>query len=342
MERSKPETLTCTGVDVRYGAVRAVSGANLSVGAGEIVAILGRSGSGKTTLLRAIAGFERVSAGEIRIGERLVESPTVSVPAHRRSVGLVFQEYALFPNKTVAGNIGYALGRGDSGRSAELLRMAHLEGLEARMPHELSGGQQQRVAVLRSLAPRPTALLLDEPFSNLDAGLRAEMRDEVANLIRQAGTTAVLVTHDRADAMAVADRIAVMEDGRVIEVATPEALYRTPAYATAAYGGDAQFIPGRATGNGAETELGTLRLAAPMRGSCSVLVRPEWISPQGDGVPAVVVSRRFEGAVVRLRLRLRSGLELAAILPSSVHADEGVTLVVGVPGQVPAYPGTGR
>ncbi len=337
MERSNPEPLTCTSVEVRYGSVRAVAGADLSVEAGEIVAILGRSGSGKTTLLRAIAGFERVTAGEIRIGGRLIESPAVSVPAHRRSVGLVFQEYALFPNKTVAGNIAYGLGRGSHGRVEELLRLGRLEGLGGRLPHELSGGQQQRVAVLRSLAPNPSVLLLDEPFSNLDAELRADMRDDVATILREAGTTTLLVTHDRADAMAVADRIAVIEDGRVIEVATPEALYWRPSFGAAAYGGDAQFIDGIATGATVETDLGRLALAYPLEGPCTVLVRPEWIAPQGIGEDATVLSRRFEGAIVRLRLRLPSGRELAATMASSAHAEAGAVVTVGVPGHVPGY-----
>ncbi|MCL4243509.1 MAG: ABC transporter ATP-binding protein, partial [Dehalococcoidia bacterium] len=208
--------MTCEGVEVRFGSLRAVAGADLAVAAGEIVALLGRSGSGKTTLLRAIAGFERATAGEIRIGGRLVESPATSTPAHRRSVGLVFQEYALFPNQTVEANIAYGLGRGSAARVEELIRTGQLEGLAGRYPHQLSGGQQQRVALLRSLAPRPRVLLLDEPFSNLDAGLRVAMREDVAAILRDESMTAVLVTHDRADAMAIADRIAVMEAGKVI------------------------------------------------------------------------------------------------------------------------------
>ena len=152
MDRSNPEPLTCEGVEVRFGSLRAVAGADLAVAAGEIVALLGRSGSGKTTLLRAIAGFERATAGEIRIGGRLVESPATSIPAHRRSVGLVFQEYALFPNQTVEANIAYGLGRGSAARVEELIRTGQREGLDGRYPHQLSGGQQQR---RRSCVPSP-------------------------------------------------------------------------------------------------------------------------------------------------------------------------------------------
>ncbi|WP_322795828.1 ABC transporter ATP-binding protein [Tepidiforma sp.] len=321
---------------MHYGSFRAVHDATLTLAPGELLAILGRSGSGKTTLLRAIAGFERVSAGEIAIAGEVVETPRRHVPAHRRSVGLVFQEYALFPNLTVAGNIGYGLPRGERGRVEELLRLAHLEGLGRRYPHQLSGGQQQRVALLRSLAPRPRVLLLDEPFSNLDAGLRVQVRDEVAALLRAQGMTALLVTHDRADAMAVADRIAVMEAGEIIEVATPRALYFAPATRLAAgYGGDAQFIPGEGDGAAARSALGAVPLARPFRGACDLLIRPEWLVPRPGGVEARVVARRFEGAVTRLDLDL-GGTRLVMAAASAALAGAGESLGVGL--AVPAVP----
>jgi iron(III) transport system ATP-binding protein len=339
LERSNPEPLECAGVEVRFGSLRAVAGADLSVAASEIVALLGRSGSGKTTLLRAIAGFERVTAGEIRIGGAMVESPSKSVPAHKRSVGLVFQDYALFPNRTVAGNISYGLGHGSSGRVEELLRLAHLEGLGGRYPHQLSGGQQQRVAVLRSVAPRPRVLLLDEPFSNLDASLRIEMREELVHILRAEGTTAVLVTHDRADAMAAADRIAVMEAGRIIEVAAPSALYHAPATIIGAgYAGDAQFVRGLARGDTAETVLGTVRLLNAMEGECQVLVRPEWIARHVAGTPLRVVTSRFEGAQARVTLEAPDGTRLFAIVPSwdAVSAGDDFDASVAMP--LPAFP----
>ncbi len=322
------EALALSGVDVCYGRFRAVRGANLALAPGELVALLGRSGSGKTTLLRAVAGFERVAAGEIRLAGQVIESPAHHVPAHRRSVGLVFQEYALFPNLTVAGNIGYGLKREERGRVEELLRMAHLEGLGGRYPHQLSGGQQQRVALLRSLAPRPRVLLLDEPFSNLDAGLRVQVRDEVAAILRAEGMTALLVTHDRADAMAIADRIAVMDAGAIIEVATPRALYFEPAARMAAgYGGDAQFLPAEGHGPFAACALGEVRLARPFRGPCDLLIRPEWLRIREGGVPARVVALRFEGAVTRLDLEV-GGARLVMTAPSSELAAPGETVAV--------------
>jgi iron(III) transport system ATP-binding protein len=269
-----------------------------------------------------------VAAGEIRLAGQVIESPAHHVPAHRRSVGLVFQEYALFPNLTVAGNIGYGLKREERGRVEELLRMAHLEGLGGRYPHQLSGGQQQRVALLRSLAPRPRVLLLDEPFSNLDAGLRVQVRDEVAAILRAEGMTALLVTHDRADAMAIADRIAVMDAGAIIEVAAPRALYFEPAArAAAGYGGDAQFLPGEGHGPFAVCALGEVRLARPFRGPCDLLIRPEWLRIREGGVPARVAAVRFEGAVTRLDLEV-GGVRLAMTAPSSELAAPGETVAV--------------
>ncbi len=321
---------------MHYGRFRAVHAATLTLAPGELVALLGRSGSGKTTLLRAIAGFERVSAGEIRLAGEVIESPARHVPAHRRSVGLVFQEYALFPNLTVSGNIGFGLARGEHARVAELLRLARLEGLERRYPHQLSGGQQQRVALLRSLAPRPRVLLLDEPFSNLDAALRVQMRDEVAAILRAEGMTALLVTHDRADAMAIADRVAVMDAGAIIEVATPRALYFEPgARAAAGYGGDAQFLPGEGLGDEARSPLGTIPLARPYRGACDLLVRPEWLRIRPGGALARVLARRFEGAISRLDLEV-GGHRLMLTAPSLEVAEAGETVELGL--TVPAVP----
>ena len=336
---STPESLDCSEVEVRFGATAAVRRATLHVNPGEIVALLGRSGSGKTTLLRAIAGFEPVTAGTIRIGDRTVESQHGRVPAHHRSVGLVFQEYALFPHKTVAGNVAYGLQRGSEARVRELLDMGRLAGLERRYPHQLSGGQQQRVALLRSLAPRPRILLLDEPFSNLDAGLRVAMRTEVASILRAEGTTALLVTHDRGDAMAAADRIGVMEAGEVITIATPHTLYYCPESRVAAeYGGEVQFLPANADGLTASSPLGPVTLTAPVRGPCDVLVRPEWVVPTNDGVRAEIESRGFEGANSRLILRLPGGASVTMTTPSVLAGRLTAGSRFGVAGSVPAFP----
>ena len=219
----------CSGVTKRYGAVAAVEGLSFALQPGEILSILGPSGSGKTTVLRLIAGFESPDRGEIQIQGRVVSGPAVHVPPNRRNVGMVFQEYALFPHLTVAQNVSFGLrrmSRQERGRRlAEVLALARLGGLEERYPHELSGGQQQRVALARTIAPRPVTVLLDEPFSNLDAGMRRRLRQEVTDILRAHTIATVFVTHDREEAFAMADRIGVMNDGHLEQLDTPDRIY---------------------------------------------------------------------------------------------------------------------
>ena len=204
-------------------------GVDLDVPAGEVSAVLGASGTGKSTLLRCIAGLQRPDSGRITLGDSIVDADGVHVPAHKRRVGLVPQEGALFPHLSVAENVGFGLkGRRQSQRIAQLLDLVGLPGAGGRRPHELSGGMQQRIAVARALAPRPDVIVLDEPFSALDAGLREEVREQVFRAIRADGATAVLVTHDREEAFAVADRVAVMMRGRVVQHDRPEQVYRRP------------------------------------------------------------------------------------------------------------------
>ncbi len=339
---SKPEALRITRLKVHFGAVHAVDGADLSVAPGEVLALIGPSGCGKTTLLRTIAGFEHAASGEIWLDGELIESPNRAVAPHRRSVGLVFQDYALFPHKTVAQNIAYGLPRkvDAKARVRELLALGGLEGLEGRYPHQLSGGQQQRVAVLRSLAPKPRVLLLDEPFSNLDPALRAELRDEVVKLLRAEGVTAILVTHDRSDALSVADRVAVMQSGRILQCDTPDGLYFRPQNEAAAqFGGEVQYVPGIAKEDVVQTALGLAPLAGPERdGVCRVLVRPEWIVPcQGAGEPAVVVSSRLEGHQVRYRLRLDDGQEVTMLTASGLRFEDGLRITVRIHVPLPAF-----
>jgi ABC-type Fe3+/spermidine/putrescine transport system ATPase subunit len=214
-----------------YGSVRAVESVSFALRRGELLALLGPSGCGKTTVLRLIAGLERLDNGAIHLGERLVSGPGVFVPANRRRVGLVFQDYALFPHMTVEKNIAYGLaGRADRRqRVAEMLALVGLDGLGGRYPHALSGGQQQRVALARALAPQPDIVLLDEPFSNLDMALRRQVREDVQRILRALGVSAILVTHDQAEAMALADRIVVMNNGRVMQIGAPLEVYRRPA-----------------------------------------------------------------------------------------------------------------
>jgi iron(III) transport system ATP-binding protein len=229
--------------------VHALRGADLDVAEGTLTAVLGPSGCGKTTLLRALAGLERPDAGSIVVGDRTVDGPGTHVPPEKRRIGLVPQEGALFPHLDVAGNLAFGLrqlGRADrAARIDELLEMIGLAGYGDRRPHELSGGQQQRVAVARALAPAPVAVLLDEPFSALDASLRASLRDEVADTLRAAGTTAVLVTHDQTEALTMADAVAVMRDGAILQVGSPTEVYRRPVDLWAArFLGEVVELPG--------------------------------------------------------------------------------------------------
>ena len=217
------------GVTKRFGDVVAVDAASICVERGEVVALLGPSGCGKTTLLRLVAGFERPDAGTVEIDERPVSGPGCWVAPERRRVGMVFQDYALFPHLTVSENVGFGLPRRERPRRVpELLEIVGLEHLGCRYPHELSGGQQQRVALARALAPAPELVLLDEPWSNVDPFLRESLRSEVVEIVRPLGVTVVLVTHDREEAFSLADRIALMRDGRIVQEGTSEELYFAP------------------------------------------------------------------------------------------------------------------
>ena len=310
-------TPPCVGLRLRglrksFGAVRAVDGADLELRAGGTCSVLGPSGCGKTTTLRLIAGLERPDAGEIVVGGRVVSSPDRFVPAEQRRIGMVFQDYALFPHMDVAGNVGYGLGRKpDGGRIREALELVGLAGAEKRPVHELSGGQQQRVALARALAPTPDLVLLDEPFSNLDASLRDRLRQEVAQILRTAGVTALFVTHDQEEAMSIAETVAVMREGRVEQAGTPEEVYLRPASRwMAEFLGDIEVLPGDAHDGRASCELGSLP-AGEVSGACDVLVRPEsvaiGVSGPSSAAHAEVVSRRFFGHDQLVGLRLASG-----------------------------------
>ena len=308
------------GVSKHFGATRAVDRANLCVERGEFVALLGPSGCGKTTLLRLIAGFEHPDTGTIAIdGKRVAGGPWV--PPERRHVGMVFQDYALFPHLTVSDNVGFGLDRkGRATRVADALQLVGLSGLEGRYPSELSGGQQQRVALARALAPRPAVVLLDEPWSNIDPLRRSSMRDELCEILRTAGVTTVLVTHDREEAFSLADRIAVMHEGSIAQAGAPEEIYFQPATRwVAEFVGAANVIAGRAAGGHVETALGSFAAEcgnghAPVE----VLVRPELLElrPDPDGA-GEVVSREFRGHDVFYRVRLRDGTEVCSQRPST-------------------------
>src|SRR5918997_4275976 len=269
--------LRLRGLHKAYGPVRAVDGVDLEVPAGGICALLGPSGCGKTTTLRLIAGLERPDAGEIVVGRRVVSGGGRFVPAEERRIGMVFQDYALFPHMDVAGNVGYGLGRKpDPGRVREALALVGLAGSEKRPVHELSGGQQQRVALARALAPTPDLVLLDEPFSNLDASLRERLRGEVREILRRSGVPALFVTHDQEEALSLADRVAVMREGELAQTGTPEEVYGQPSDRWVAdFLGEADVLPAAATDGYVECELGRLRLDPGFRGNADVVIRPE-------------------------------------------------------------------
>ena len=273
--------ISARGVAVSFDGTEVLHGVDLDVPEGSVVALLGPSGCGKTTLLRSIAGLERPTGGEIRIGDRTVSAAGVHVPPERRRIGMVFQDWALFPHLTVGGNVAFGLPRAErKGPKVErALELVGLQGFADRLPGTLSGGQQQRVALARALAPEPSALLLDEPFSNLDTTLRARVRTEVHELLHRVGITTVFVTHDQDEAFVLGDDVAVMSDGVIVQQAPPHRLYADPATAwVARFVGDANLVPGEARGGRASTAVGTVPLRTDVEGTCEVLLRPEDLS----------------------------------------------------------------
>jgi iron(III) transport system ATP-binding protein len=290
------------GVDKSFGTTAVLRDVSLRVAPGSIVALLGPSGCGKTTLLRSIAGLERIDAGEIRIGDRVVSAPSAYVLPEKRRVGMVFQDWALFPHLTVAQNVAYGLPRTErkGHRVAEVLELVDLPALGDRLPSTLSGGQQQRVALARALAPQPRVLLLDEPFSNLDTALRVQVRSEVHQLLAELGVTTIFVTHDQEEAFVLGDEVAVLHDGRLVQQAPPAELYARPASPwVAGFVGDANLVPGTADGVCARTPVGLVPLEEPAGGAVQVLLRPEELrldAANGNGdQPAVVELREYYG-----------------------------------------------
>jgi iron(III) transport system ATP-binding protein len=285
------------------------------VPAATTLALLGPSGCGKTTLLRAIAGLEPLLGGSVVLDDRLVAGPGAFVAPEQRRIGMVFQDAALFPHLSVADNVGFglrALTRHDRrDRVDEMLDLVGVASLADRKPGTLSGGQRQRVALARSLAPAPAVLLLDEPFSALDASLRARLRHEVVSIIRSVGVTAVFVTHDQEEAFVIGDQVAVMRHGSICQIGTPEELYAAPADEWVAdFVGDANMVDGVASGRTAETVVGTVPLEVEHRGAVRVLVRPEALHVVA-GDDAEVVDVEFYGHDMLVRLIIRSGEHLA-------------------------------
>jgi iron(III) transport system ATP-binding protein len=335
-----------SGASRSYGPVRAVRDLNLEVKEGEILTLLGPSGCGKTTTLRLIAGFESPDSGTVEVGGRTVAGPGVNIPPERRRVGMVFQDYALFPHLNVKQNVAYGLPNNKKrrGRVAEILALAHLDGLGDRMPHELSGGQQQRVALARALAPSPAVVLLDEPFSNLDAALRARVRSEMREILTAVRATAVFVTHDQEEALSLADEVAVMIDGTIVQSATPEELYHHPATReVAGFVGEANFLSGTVEHGRLRCDLGSIPVAGALGGEIEVMIRPETLrvsrlSEAGDGgCGATVVGREFYGHDQLIELRLDSGAVLHSRLGAEPGFGPGERVAVEVEGTAVAF-----
>ncbi len=351
-------TLRITDLWKGYSAQPVLRGVDLDVPAGSLAAVLGLSGCGKTTLLRVIAGFERAERGRVSLGSRALDDGHTYVPPERRGIGYVPQEGALFPHLTVKGNVGFGLSREErrGGAVVELLEMVGLASLAERYPHQLSGGEQQRVALARALARRPEVLLLDEPFSSLDASLRTSVREEVHALLRAQGVTTVLVTHDQEEALSLADTVAVLRDGTIVQGGTPDQLYTLPVdVGLAQFLGAVNLIDADFERGTARTSLGMLVLRpdpgspgaeAPDRTSGVVMVRPEQLEvrlrgePATDGLVGEVEQCRYYGhdALLHIRIdgsggervllaRVQGEQALPAGTPVSLAAHGPVTIV---------------
>ncbi len=331
--------LEVRGIECRYRDQLVVSDLSFHVNQGHIASLLGPSGCGKTTILRAIAGFEPVYSGEIRIAGEIVSRPGSTLAPERRQLGMVFQDYTLFPHMTIADNIGFGLRhlpRAVRARSQdEMLEVVGLAGYGSRFPHELSGGQQQRVALARALAPKPRMLLMDEPFSSLDVELRERLSVEVREILKQQGTTGILVTHDQHEAFAMCEVVGVMQEGRIVQWDTPYNLYHEPAHRFVAdFIGQGIFLPGEVESpDTLATELGLLTgnraYPWPKGTPIQILVRPDDVVPDSTGdLRGEVVAKAFKGAQILYTLKLQTGSRVLAMFPS--HHDHAVGEVVPI------------
>ncbi len=338
---SPDPVIACRSLAKRFGDAVALDGFDLDVSAGSILGLLGPSGCGKTTALRVIAGFEVPDTGTVAIGGRTVVGDGSWTPPERRRVGMVFQDYALFPNMSVAANVAFGLPKGADRqrRVTEILGLVGLRRLAGRMPHELSGGEQQRVALARALAPEPEVVLLDEPFSNLDAPQRDRVRREVRTILVEARATAVFVTHDQEEALAMSDVVAVMREGRIIQVASPADVYHRPVDCwVARFLGEGELVPGRAAGATVDTVLGSFKLAEPADGKVEVLIRPEAVRllPDEHGLTRVV-DREFYGHDQLVTLELPDGRRLLSRTPAGPVFSPGDRVRIEVD-EVMAFP----
>jgi iron(III) transport system ATP-binding protein len=331
--------LEASGLQYAYNGHRVLSDFSLALARGQIGCVLGPSGCGKTTALRCIAGFEKIAAGRIAVNGEEVSRPGHTVPPEQRRIGMVFQDYALFPHLTVGGNVGFGLRQLDATarerRVGELLAVIGMRRASGRYPHELSGGQQQRVALARALAPRPELLLLDEPFSNLDIDLRERLGLEVREILKQQGMTAILVTHDQHDAFAIADEIGIMRNGHIEQWGTPYNLYHKPANRFVAdFVGQGAFLPGTVLADGRiQLELGAfpgeLAGAWPQGTAVDVLLRPDDIlHDDASPLQARVLHKAFRGAEFLYSLELPGGGRVLSLVPS--HHNHAIGEKIGI------------
>lgn len=333
-----------------FGSVTAISDLTLEIKKGDFFSLLGPSGCGKTTILRLIAGLERPDMGNIAIGERIVAGAEWVQPEKRR-IGLVFQDYALFPHMTVFKNIAFGLTGCSKNelkqKVMELLKMVGLSDAAQRYPHELSGGQQQRVALARALAPSPQVMLLDEPFSNLDADLRMELRTETKRILKESGTTAILVTHDQEEAFSLSDRVGVLNNGRLEQVGTPDEIYHRPLTRfVAGFVGRADFVNGRIEGESVISDIGVFKCgdAIPCDTvDVDLMIRPDdvdfVIDPQGN---ASIIEAEFLGAEIIYKISLLGGKVIHSIRPSTRIFTVGSRVRIKVnPGHIVVFRGEG-
>lgn len=332
--------LQLDGVSKWFGESQAVADVSLSLPQG-ILALLGSSGCGKTTLLRLIAGFEQPQTGSIEIAGRKVASNNCWIPPEKRRLGMVFQDYALFPHLTVAENVAFGLKKQEKDAAKRLIELVGLTGLEKRYPYQLSGGQQQRVALARALAPQPPLVLLDEPLSNLDVQVRLRLREEIRDILKATGTSAVFVTHDQEEALAIADLVAVMSKGKLEQIGTPQEVYTQPSSRfVAEFVTGANFIPAERQGQLWATEVGYFAAADAGEKEVELMIREEdlLIEPTESEAVAVVHNRRFLGREYRYCLLTPSGKELHARTAISQVFPVGAKVKLNVASTIKIFP----
>lgn len=332
--------LQLDGVSKWFGESQAVADVSLSLPQG-ILALLGSSGCGKTTLLRLIAGFEQPQTGSIEIAGRKVASNDCWIPPEQRRLGMVFQDYALFPHLTVAENVAFGLKKQEKEAAKRLIELVGLTGLEKRYPYQLSGGQQQRVALARALAPQPPLVLLDEPLSNLDVQVRLRLREEIRDILKATGTSAVFVTHDQEEALAIADLVAVMSKGKLEQIGTPQEVYTQPSSRfVAEFVTGANFIPAERQGQLWATEVGYFAAADAGENEVELMIREEdlLIEPTESEAVAVVHNRRFLGREYRYCLLTPSGKELHARTAISQVFPVGAKVKLNVASTIKIFP----